>query len=53
MSNYVKLVEFLKDPKLCDPERPVKPHKYWVVREEDFLIIFFCKFLLIYIAVTD
>ncbi|ODM96149.1 28S ribosomal protein S18c, mitochondrial [Orchesella cincta] len=28
MSNYLKEVEFLKDPKLCDPERPFRPHKY-------------------------
>ncbi|CAL8110173.1 unnamed protein product [Orchesella dallaii] len=28
MSNYLKEVEFIKDPKLCDPERPLRPHKY-------------------------
>ncbi|CAG7830850.1 unnamed protein product [Allacma fusca] len=28
MASYLKEVEFLKDPKLCDPERPVRPHKY-------------------------
>lgn len=28
MSNYLKEVEFLKDPKLCDPEKLQRPHKY-------------------------
>jgi ribosomal protein S18 len=28
MATYLKEVEFLKDPKLCDPERPIRPHKY-------------------------
>jgi len=28
MSGRIKEPEFLKDPKLCDPERPIKPHKY-------------------------
>jgi small subunit ribosomal protein S18 len=28
MGTYVKSVEFFKDPKLFDPERPMRPHKY-------------------------
>uniref|UniRef100_A0A336MEU7 CSON000365 protein n=1 Tax=Culicoides sonorensis TaxID=179676 RepID=A0A336MEU7_CULSO len=28
MPGYHKKVEFIKDPKLFNPERPVKPHKY-------------------------
>ncbi len=24
----LKKVEYLKDPKLCDPNRPVRPHRY-------------------------
>lgn len=28
MPAYHKFTEFLKDPKICDPERPVRPHKY-------------------------
>jgi len=28
MAYYLKEVEFLKDPKLCDPERPLLPHRY-------------------------
>jgi len=28
MATYLKEAEFLKDPKLCDPERPIRPHPY-------------------------
>jgi small subunit ribosomal protein S18 len=28
MGFYTKDVSFLKDPRLFDPERPVRPHKY-------------------------
>ncbi|CAD7090601.1 unnamed protein product [Hermetia illucens] len=28
MPTYHKSVEFLQDPKLFDPERPIRPHKY-------------------------
>lgn len=28
MGYYHKKVDFLKDPKLFDPERPIRPHKY-------------------------
>ncbi|GAB0099254.1 mitochondrial ribosomal protein S18C [Sergentomyia squamirostris] len=28
MPTYKKLNEFLKDPQLFDPERPLRPHKY-------------------------
>lgn len=28
MGYYHKDVGFLKDPKLFDPERPIRPHKY-------------------------
>lgn len=28
MGVLTKRVEFLKDPKLFDPERPLRPHKY-------------------------
>lgn len=28
MGYYHKDVEYLKDPKLFDPERPLRPHKY-------------------------
>uniref|UniRef100_A0A8D8B3X3 28S ribosomal protein S18c, mitochondrial n=1 Tax=Culex pipiens TaxID=7175 RepID=A0A8D8B3X3_CULPI len=28
MPVYHKAVQFLKDPKLFDPEKPVRPHKY-------------------------
>jgi small subunit ribosomal protein S18 len=28
MGTYIKSVDFLKDPKLFDPERPIRPHKY-------------------------
>ena len=24
----LKKVEYIKDPKLCDPNRPVRPHRY-------------------------
>ena len=27
----LKKVEYLKDPKLYDPNRPVRPHRYWSV----------------------
>lgn len=28
MGSYVKSNDFLKDPKLFDAERPIRPHKY-------------------------
>lgn len=28
MGTYHKSVEFLKDPRLFDSERPIRPHKY-------------------------
>ncbi|XP_058442690.1 small ribosomal subunit protein bS18m [Malaya genurostris] len=28
MPTYHKAVEFLEDPKLFDPEKPIRPHKY-------------------------
>lgn len=28
MGSYHKSNDFLKDPKLFDPERPIRPHKY-------------------------
>lgn len=28
MPGYHKKIEFVKDPKLFNPERPLKPHKY-------------------------
>lgn len=28
MPTYHKEVEFMKDPKLFDPEKPIRPHKY-------------------------
>lgn len=28
MGSYTKSVEFLQDPKLFDPERPIRPHNY-------------------------
>lgn len=28
MGTYLKSVEFLNDPRLFDPERPLRPHKY-------------------------
>ncbi|MCL4153279.1 UNVERIFIED_CONTAM: hypothetical protein GTU68_045786 [Idotea baltica] len=28
MAVMIKSVEFLKDPQLCDPNNPIRPHKY-------------------------
>lgn len=28
MATYLKSPEFLADPRLFDPERPIRPHKY-------------------------